>query len=199
LLYFLACAVFLGVGLVFKILRRLSVLVWPYPFEDFADYCTIANISLFFVKRRAPQAYYLHASIPDRSEVSYKEINEAIRRGLQKNRTITSELPADSLSMYSLYLSREMEDKHTHLLRVLEEQEHSRGAKFGKDASKKVSKNPREDFVENRLKPHLESVVAGEHNRRRKSTLQNLCGTPPVDLREGRQRGKSEVFFDDQL
>ena len=186
-------------GLVFKILRRLSVLVWPYPFEDFADYCTIANISLFFVKRRAPQAYYLHASIPDRSEVSYKEINEAIRRGLQKNRTITTELPADSLSMYSIYLSREMEDKHTHLLRVLEEQEHSRGAKFGKEASKKVSKNPREDFVENRLKPHLEGVAGGQHNRRTKSTLQNLCGTPPVDLREGRQRGKSEVFFDDQL
>jgi hypothetical protein len=67
LLYFLACAVFLAVGLVFKLLRRLSVLVWPYPFEDFADYCTIANISLLFVKRRAPQAYYLHASIPDRS------------------------------------------------------------------------------------------------------------------------------------
>lgn len=72
LLYFISGAVFLAVGLIFKILRRLSVLVWPYPFEDFADYCTIANISLFFVKRRAPQAYYLHASIPDRSEVSYK-------------------------------------------------------------------------------------------------------------------------------
>jgi hypothetical protein len=66
-LYFLACAVFLAVGFIFKLLRRLSVLVWPYPFEDFADYCTIANISLLFVKRRAPQAYYLHASIPDRS------------------------------------------------------------------------------------------------------------------------------------
>lgn len=92
-----------------------------------------------------------------------------------------------------------MEDKHTHLLRALEEQEHSRGAKFGKDANKKVPKNLREDFIENRLKPHLEGVAGGEHNRRRKSTIQNLCGTPPVDLREGRQRGKSEVFFDDQL
>jgi hypothetical protein len=100
--------------------------------------------------------------------------------------------------MYSLYLSREMEDKHTHLLRVLEEQEHSRGAKFGREAAKKTPKNPREDFVENRLKPHLESVAGGEHNQRRKSMMQNLCGTPPVDLREGRQR-KSEVFFDDQL
>lgn len=67
LLYFVSCAVFLAVGIIFKILRRISVLFWPYPFEDFADYCTIANISLFFVKRRAPHAYYLHASIPDRS------------------------------------------------------------------------------------------------------------------------------------
>jgi hypothetical protein len=32
-----------------------------------------------------------------------------------------------------------------------------------------------------------------------KSMIQNICGTPPIDLREGRQRGKSEIFFDDQL
>ena len=36
-----------------------------------------------------------------------------------------------------------MEDKHSHLLKVLEEQEHSRGAKFGKDVAKKALKNPR--------------------------------------------------------
>lgn len=71
-LYFLGCAVLLAVGLIFKVLRRLSVLFWPYPFEDFADYCTVANISLYFVKRRSPHAYYLHASIPDRTEVGYR-------------------------------------------------------------------------------------------------------------------------------
>jgi hypothetical protein len=32
LLYFITCAVFLAIGIIFKILRRLSVLFWPYPF-----------------------------------------------------------------------------------------------------------------------------------------------------------------------
>lgn len=32
LLYFLSCAVFLAIGIIFKLLRRLSVIVWPYPF-----------------------------------------------------------------------------------------------------------------------------------------------------------------------
>jgi hypothetical protein len=90
LLYFLSCAAFLAIGLIFKILRRLSVLVWPYPFEDFVDYCSVTNISFLFVKRRSPHAFYLHAALPDRTEVTYKEINEAIRRGLQKNRSIAN-------------------------------------------------------------------------------------------------------------
>jgi hypothetical protein len=97
------------------------VLFWPYPFEDFADYCTVANISLYFVKRRSPHAYYLHASIPDRTEVGYREINESIRKGLQKNRSISNELSSlDSLKMYVIYLSKEMEDRHSQLLKILE-------------------------------------------------------------------------------
>lgn len=89
--------------------------------------------------------------------MTYKEINEAIRRGLQKNRSIASELPsADSLRLYSIYLKKDIEDRHSYLLKVLEEQDHSRRAKFGKEPSKKaVVKNPREEFVESRLKPEL--------------------------------------------
>lgn len=73
--YFLGCAVFIAVGVVFKILRRLSVMFWPYPFEDFVDYCTVCNISFMFMKKNLPQAFYLHAALPERSEVTYKEIN----------------------------------------------------------------------------------------------------------------------------
>jgi hypothetical protein len=32
LLYFLGCAVLLAIGMIFKILRRLSVIFWAYPF-----------------------------------------------------------------------------------------------------------------------------------------------------------------------
>lgn len=72
LLYFLGAAVFLAVGFVFKLVRRLSVLFWPYPFEDFVDYCTVTNISFVFIRRRAPHAYYLHAALPDRTDVTYR-------------------------------------------------------------------------------------------------------------------------------
>ena len=74
-MYFLGAAIFLAVGIIFKLIRRLSVLFWPYPFEDFVDYCTVTNISFVFIKRRAPHAYYLHAALPDRTDVSYREIN----------------------------------------------------------------------------------------------------------------------------
>jgi hypothetical protein len=126
LLYFLAAAVFLAVGVVFKILRRVSVLFWPYPFEDFVDYCTVTNISFVFIKRRMPHAYYLHAALPDHTDVTYREINEAIRRGLQKNRSLSSEISSlDSLRLYSLYLSKDLEERHTLMLKKLEEQEHA--------------------------------------------------------------------------
>ena len=84
LLYFLCSSIFLAIGFVFKIIRRVSVLFWPLPFEDFVDYCTVTNISFVFIKKRAPHAYYLHASLPDHTDVTYREINDAIRRGLQK-------------------------------------------------------------------------------------------------------------------
>ena len=87
--YFLASSVFLAIGIIFKILRRASVLCWPYPFEDFVDYCTVTNISFVFVRKRSPHAYYLHASLPDHTDVTYREINDAIRRGLSKqNRSV---------------------------------------------------------------------------------------------------------------
>lgn len=54
------------------VLRRLSVIAWPYPFEDFVDYCNVTNISFFFMKKRSPEAFYIHATIPDRTEVTYK-------------------------------------------------------------------------------------------------------------------------------
>ena len=54
------------------VLRRLSVIQWPYPFEDFVDYCNVTNISFFFIKKKSSQAYYIHAAIQDRVEVTYK-------------------------------------------------------------------------------------------------------------------------------
>ena len=107
LLYFISSAVFLAIGIIFKLLRRFSVLFWPYPFEDFVDYCTVTNISFVFIKRRAPHSYYLHAALPDRTDVTYKEINDSIRRGLQKNRSVGNEISSiDSLKLYSIYLSK---------------------------------------------------------------------------------------------
>ena len=92
LLYFLCCSIFLAIGIIFKIIRRASVLFWPYPFEDFVDYCTVTNISFVFIKKRLPHAYYLHAALPDRTDVTYREINDAIRRGLKKNRSMENEV-----------------------------------------------------------------------------------------------------------
>lgn len=98
-------------------MRRLSVVIWPYPFEDFVDYCNVTNISFFFIKKRSPEAFYIHASMPDRTEVSYKEINEAIRRGISKTRSITQEMPAsDNLKMYVIYMCKELEGKFNQVI-----------------------------------------------------------------------------------
>jgi hypothetical protein len=78
-LYFLSSSILLVIAIIFKskyiliiVLRRITVLFWPYPFEDFVDYCSVTNISFFFMKKRSPEAYYIHASIPDKTEVTYK-------------------------------------------------------------------------------------------------------------------------------
>lgn len=94
-------------------MRRISVIQWPLPFEDFVDYCNVTNISFFFLKKKSSQAFYIHAAIQDRVEVTYKEINEAIRRGLNKNRGIAKEMSFhDHQRMYSVYISKDLEDKY---------------------------------------------------------------------------------------
>ena len=58
-LYFMGGSILLVIGIIFKsnniyylVLRRIVVIKWPYPFEDFIDYCNVTNISLFFMKKR---------------------------------------------------------------------------------------------------------------------------------------------------
>lgn len=70
----------------YVVLRRMVVIWWPYPFEDFLDYCSLANISLFFCKRNAPIGYYLYATNADRSELTFKEINDQIAKGSLRKR-----------------------------------------------------------------------------------------------------------------
>ena len=51
-----------------------------------------------------------------------------------------------------------MEDQHTLMLKKLEDQQHAKRMKYVKDSSKRGKTNLREDFVENRLKPHIEGM-----------------------------------------
>lgn len=72
----------------------------------------MTNISFFFMKKHSAEAYYIHASIPDRTEVTYKEINEAIRRGLNKTRSVVKEHAfQENQRMYIVYVCKELEDK----------------------------------------------------------------------------------------
>jgi hypothetical protein len=69
--------------------------------------------------------------------------------------------------------------------------------KYIKPSQKKARVNLREEFIETRLKPHIEGMVSRENDDRRKSLLQNYCGAPPVDLRQEGGRGHSLVYFDE--
>ena len=172
LLYFLVASIFIIVGIVFKLLRRLSVIKWPYPFEDFVDYCNVTNISFFFMKKRSAQAHYIHASIPDRTEVTFKEINEAIRRGLNKNRSVANEVAfQDMQRMYTVYVCKDLEDKFNNMLKKIEDEEHDMNKNTTKAKNpKKNAMTPREEFVEKKLKPHLEMIAREGSNRNKTIT-----------------------------
>lgn len=59
------------------------------------------------MKKRSQEAYYIHASIPHRVEVSYREINNAIRVGLNKERGIIKEYSFHpGQHVYQVYLCK---------------------------------------------------------------------------------------------
>lgn len=72
--------------------------------------------------------------------------------------------------------------------------------KYTKESQSKKKINLREEFIETRLKPHIEGIPCRENDEHLKSFFQNYCGTPPIDLREeGGGRNRSSVFFDNNL
>ena len=92
-----------------------------------------------------------------------------------------------------------MEDKHTLMLKKLEEQEHAQRMKYSKESQKKSKMHPRQQFIEGRLKPHIEGMACPENDQHKKSFMQGFCGTPPIDLRQEAGRNRTTVFFDDKL
>jgi hypothetical protein len=72
-----------------------------------------------------------------------------------------------------------MEEKHTLMLKRVEDQEHAKLMKYSKQPERKLRTNLREEFVEGRLKGCIREMGAG----RSKSFFQGFCGLPPVDLR----------------
>jgi hypothetical protein len=56
------------------------------------------------MKKRSPEAYYLHATLPDQTDVTYKKINKVIQTGLNKNRSIFGDTTDDNQLMYIVYV-----------------------------------------------------------------------------------------------
>ena len=69
------------------------------------------------------------------------------------------------------------------MLKKIEDEEHDMNKiTENKHKSKKNAVNPREDFIEKKLKPHLE-LISREGSNRNKTITESLMGMPPVDLR----------------
>lgn len=85
------------------------------------------------------------------------------------------------------------------MLKKLEEQEHAQRVKYTKEAKKKLNVNLREEFIETRLKPHIEGMACRENDGRLKTFLQTFCGAPPLDLRQDGGRSHTQTYFDDNL
>lgn len=42
------------------------------------------------MKKRSPEAFYIHADLLERTEVTFKELNNAVRSGLKKERSLAN-------------------------------------------------------------------------------------------------------------
>jgi hypothetical protein len=59
------------------------------------------------MKKRSPEAFYINACLPERTDVTFKELNNAVRKGLQKARSLENDLnQRDKLKIYIAYVNR---------------------------------------------------------------------------------------------
>ncbi|EGR33461.1 meckel syndrome type 3 protein mekelin, putative [Ichthyophthirius multifiliis] len=62
---FIGCGIFYVIGLAQIILRQLIKIWFPYNIQDFTDFCSVANISIFIFDDYL-HGYYVHGQSPDK-------------------------------------------------------------------------------------------------------------------------------------
>ena len=133
MLYFISTSVLFAVGVVFKILRKILSTWWPHPFDDFADLCCLANISVYFPLRNTPVGFYIHGNNASGSEISLMNLNDAIIKGkLRKTNSLFNPgVQNDEPNTFILYSSSDLESKLSHLRREEEQMSYDAGRKKG--------------------------------------------------------------------
>ena len=85
------------------------------------------------------------------------------------------------------------------MLKKIEDEENKDQIKQVQAQHQKKQVNPREEFVQKKLKPYLE-VISREGSNRTKTIPERVFGFPPVDLRENDAlRNNNLAIFDENM
>lgn len=71
------------------------------------------------MRKRSPEAFYIHSCLSERTDVNFKELNNAVRKGLEKNRSLfENDLNhKDRLQLFIVYVNKDIEDKFNLMLK----------------------------------------------------------------------------------
>lgn len=186
LLFFICCSVMFLVGIIMKILRRVVFTWWPHPFDDFVDFCCLANISVYFPNRNSPTGFYIHGNNVNGSEITLMELNDAILKGnLRKTNSLFNPgLSSSEANTFLIYSNTELETKLLQLRREDEEMVYDVGRKKGYT---KLFKHL-QDFVNNDLKRIFLNLPKERNPRLTRKAIEEYLGIPPINLHTKRDQ-----------
>lgn len=144
LLFFLYTLVIMVTGVVLYLIRYIFSFLFPLPYMDFVDLCSVANVSLFIFDDKF-HGYYIHGESPSHSsDVTLEALKRALDNEGQGNaarRGLVDKYP--NLQTYEFYLpysERKIFDE------VFEENTESLKKKKG-DEEVYNKKTPKKDFI----------------------------------------------------
>ncbi|CAD8175227.1 unnamed protein product [Paramecium pentaurelia] len=182
--YFLVQFVYLMIGLGQLILRKILNIWQPYPYENFVDLCTIANVSIFILDDNL-HGYYIHGENPlGFSEGGIPHLQECLRnesKNKGKNRGLVKDGYDSQLCTYELFVPPEFKHQFEMNYQGIRNYKEKREMKQLGIENVELQKFKIEQFLKSKIN-EVKKVDKRANFIRTKETAQRYFDYPPDEL-----------------
>ena len=178
--FFVTAFLFLIIGYIQLIVRKVTSIWFPTSLQNFVDLCVVSNISLLILDESL-HGYYIHGVTPlTKADMALEELHEGLsdeKMKLNRKKSLLDPTE-DELFTFEVYLPYEMRIKYDHIMQqaTADDLENQKTIDYQKYSKTRLRLNESfKAFFDPEIR-NLRSFVF------EKSSLQRVLNMPPTDM-----------------